>query len=126
MSGAEITVQTKRVYDPPTPADGERVLVMRFWPRGIRKDHIDRWERDLSPPPELIRGWKRGVLSWAQFAARYQEVMQTQQQKIASLAEHSEQRALTLLCGCRDEKHCHRSLLRDMIQERAGALGGRE
>ena len=120
MSGAEITVQTKRVYDPPTPADGERVLVMRFWPRGIRKDHIDRWERDLRAPPELIREWKRGALSWAQFAARYRKAMQDQGDKIADLAELAKTRTLTLLCGCRDEEHCHRSLLRTMIEKKTG------
>ncbi|MQM31811.1 MAG: hypothetical protein CRU78_15340, partial [Candidatus Accumulibacter phosphatis] len=28
-------VKLKRVYEPPAPADGTRVLVDRLWPRGV-------------------------------------------------------------------------------------------
>ena len=30
-------VRVRRVYDPPDPADGHRVLVDRLWPRGLSK-----------------------------------------------------------------------------------------
>mgnify|MGYP001501160956 CR=1 FL=1 len=35
--------------DAPDPDDGFRVLVMRLWPRGIRKGLVDTWDRGLSP-----------------------------------------------------------------------------
>jgi uncharacterized protein YeaO (DUF488 family) len=31
-------IRTKRVYDPPAPEDGTRVLVDRLWPRGLTKE----------------------------------------------------------------------------------------
>jgi len=40
-------LRTKRVYDPPEKSDGTRVLVMRLWPRGIKKSAVDLWLKDL-------------------------------------------------------------------------------
>ncbi len=34
-------IQTKRIFDPPAHADGHRLLVMRVWPRGVRKERVD-------------------------------------------------------------------------------------
>jgi uncharacterized protein YeaO (DUF488 family) len=31
-------IRTNRVYDPPDPSDGFRVLVDRLWPRGVAKE----------------------------------------------------------------------------------------
>jgi len=51
------TFHTGRVYDPPAPDDGFRVLVDRLWPRGLRKDAaaIDLWAKDATPSTELRR-----------------------------------------------------------------------
>ncbi|MYW66876.1 DUF488 family protein [Streptomyces sp. SID8379] len=48
----------RRVYDPPAPADGTRVLVDRLWPRGISKERaaVDEWLKDIAPSKEL-RTW---------------------------------------------------------------------
>ena len=47
----------KRVYDPPEPGDGTRVLVDRLWPRGLRKDAaaLDEWLREVAPSDGLRR-----------------------------------------------------------------------
>jgi len=49
----------KTVFDPPEPSDGKRFLVMRFWPRGISKEKVDSWMKELGTPKEVIRKWKR-------------------------------------------------------------------
>ena len=28
---------------------------MRFWPRGVKRAHIDEWIRDLAPSGELLK-----------------------------------------------------------------------
>ena len=35
---------------------------------------------------------------------------------MASLRRRTEVETVTLLCGCRDESHCHRTLLKALIQ----------
>ena len=48
-------IRLKRVYEAREEADGLRVLVMRRWPRGIRKDRIDVWLRELGADLALLR-----------------------------------------------------------------------
>jgi uncharacterized protein YeaO (DUF488 family) len=115
-----MSVAIKCIYDPPDRSDGYRVLVMRFWPRGIRKDRVDVWEKDLGTSPDLIKAWKGGKIAWAEFSRRYRTEMRSQLCKIADLAELSRTRPVTLLCGCKDETRCHRILLQQMVAKAAG------
>jgi uncharacterized protein YeaO (DUF488 family) len=41
-------VRVRRVYDQPSPDDGQRLLVDRLWPRGLSKENarIDEWVKD--------------------------------------------------------------------------------
>ncbi|HMA46551.1 MAG TPA: DUF488 family protein, partial [Frankiaceae bacterium] len=50
-------VRLRRVYDPPAPGDGARVLVDRIWPRGLRRADaaVDEWAKDVAPSPALRR-----------------------------------------------------------------------
>ncbi|MFD1046842.1 DUF488 domain-containing protein [Kibdelosporangium lantanae] len=47
-------IQVARVYDPPKPGDGTRVLVDRLWPRGVPKGAFDQWCRAVAPSDELL------------------------------------------------------------------------
>lgn len=51
-------VALKRVYEPPSDADGARILVDRLWPRGLSKDRarVDLWLKQIAPTTEL-RQW---------------------------------------------------------------------
>ena len=51
-------VQVRRVYDPPKPEDGQRVLVDRLWPRGLSKERarLDDWCKEIAPPPSCASG----------------------------------------------------------------------
>lgn len=50
-------VRIRRVYEPPSPGDGKRVLVDRLWPRGIRRENaaIDLWLKEIAPSDALRR-----------------------------------------------------------------------
>jgi uncharacterized protein YeaO (DUF488 family) len=110
-----MNVKIKCIYDKPEPDDGYRLLVMRKWPRGVRKDSVDAWEKELGTPPELIQKWKEGSVTWSEFSRKYLLAMKAQSDKIGDLAARAKTQTVTLLCGCRDEKHCHRSLLKQLI-----------
>src|SRR5689334_22330013 len=55
--GALKMIAIKRVYEPPSAADGTRFLVERLWPRGMRKDALplDSWLKDAGPTTALRR-----------------------------------------------------------------------
>ena len=109
--------RTKRVKEPRAPEDGTRVLVMRLWPRGVKKTHVDAWERDLAPPVELMRGFLAGEIPWSVYKKKYVAAVKKQgKEKLAELRARSEGgETITLLCWCADESRCHRSLLRDLL-----------
>jgi uncharacterized protein YeaO (DUF488 family) len=109
-------IRTKRVYDPPSRDDGYRLLVMRLWPRGVRKDAVDAWHKDLAPSVELLRGYQSGEVDWREFARRYRAEMRGQRELIGELSRRAKRRTVTLLCGCKDESRCHRTLLKKLVE----------
>src|SRR5689334_18351185 len=63
----------KRVYAPPDPSDGLRILVDRLWPRGLAKEKakIDLWLKDIAPSDALRRAVHGKLVDWEQFLAEY-------------------------------------------------------
>ncbi len=119
-------VKTKRVYEPPSPEDGTRVLVMRFYPHGVKRDQFHEWRKELGTAPDLIKAWKAGHISWDEFARRYEaQIAADPQAQVAldELAQRAQCETITLLCACEDETHCHRTLLKALIEQRMKALG---
>ncbi|MBN9551677.1 MAG: DUF488 family protein, partial [Alphaproteobacteria bacterium] len=51
-------IAVKRAYEAPDKADGQRVLVDRIWPRGVRKEdaELTLWLKEIAPTDEL-RKW---------------------------------------------------------------------
>jgi uncharacterized protein YeaO (DUF488 family) len=112
-----MAVKTKRVYEKREPGDGYRVLVMRYWPRGISKDKVDLWEKELGAEPDLIKLWKGDAISWSEFAQRYRQAVASQQERIKALAQRAAKGTVTLLCSCPDERRCHRILLKELVEK---------
>jgi uncharacterized protein YeaO (DUF488 family) len=106
-----------RIYDPPRPDDGARVLVMRLWPRGVRKERVDHWLRELGPDVELMRSFLGGATPWPEYVDRYLAGLERPEARAAldEVRRLARQGRVTLLCWCPDERRCHRSLLRDYL-----------
>ena len=118
--GSVSAIRTKRVYDSSDPADGTRVLIMRLWPRGIRKDRVTVWLRELGPVVTLLREFRRGAVPWPAYRERYLAGLERleAQAQVVEVLERSAEGPVTLLCGCPDEAHCHRSLLKAYLDAR--------
>ena len=110
-------VRTKSVYEPAEPADGRRVPVTRYWPRGVARAAVDEYVSALAPSRELLHAFKDGAMDWDAFRERYLVEMSAPASRaaIARLAERAGSEPVTLLCVCREESRCHRSLLRELI-----------
>lgn len=106
----------KSVYSPPEPSDGKRILVMTLWPRGVSKDKVDVWMKELGTPRDLIRRYKAGKVPWADFESEYVESLKGKEGVLRSLAAQSKQGAITLLCTEKDPSTCHRSVLKGAIE----------
>ena len=100
-----LQLHAKSVYDPAEPADGRRVLVTRYWPRGVPRATVDEYVSALAPSRELLHAFKASTMDWDAFRRRYLEEMSAPaaRAEIARLAEGAASEPLTLLCVCREE-----------------------
>ena len=121
-------IKTRRWNDPPEGDDGLRVLICRYRPRGVPKadETWDVWYPDLGPSRELhaaVYTDTASKIAWPQYRRRYLEEQLNNRQRIDELAARVRSgQTITLLCSsaCVRESRCHRSLLKQLIEDAAG------
>ena len=110
----------KRVYDPPAPDDGLRVLVDRLWPRGLTKEkaRIDLWLKDISPSDTLRRLVHGNPEKWGAFVAAYERELRRDPGKtaVATLREKLRDQPVTLVYAARDENHNNAVALKHLLE----------
>lgn len=106
----------KSVYSPADRADGKRILVMTLWPRGVSKDKVDVWMKELGSPRELIKRYKGGEASLSEFRSEYRKSLKGKEDVLRKLAKESKSGTITLLCTEKDAAICHRSVLKEAIE----------
>ena len=113
-------VAAKSIYEPASPSDGVRVLTTNYWPRGISRERAGIYRRVLGPSRDLLHAFKQGRIDWETYRGRYLAEMASAdaQMEIGRLADLARGEVVTVMCVCRDEQQCHRSLLRELINEK--------
>jgi uncharacterized protein YeaO (DUF488 family) len=123
-------LKTKRWDDPAEADDGFRLLICRYRPRALPKksETWHKWYSELGPSKELhadFYGKNGPPIGWEEYRRRYLEEIKEQDYLIKGLAELvSEGKTITLLCSsaCTDASHCHRTLLKGLIEEQVALL----
>ncbi|MEU3174657.1 MULTISPECIES: DUF488 domain-containing protein [unclassified Streptomyces] len=114
-----MSVRVRRVYEPPEPDDGTRVLVDRLWPRGLAKDlaRVDEWPKGLTPSADLRRWYHTGERPYEEFRGRYEKELTTPE--AVELLEHVRELAaqgdVTLLTAAREPKTSHAEVLARLL-----------
>jgi len=125
-----VDVRLKRVYENAAAADGRRVLIDRFWPRGVSRQQarLDEWARELAPSSDLRRWFGHDPSRFAEFRRRYEAELAGQKEKVRELRGHARDGTLTLVYAARDTEHNNAvvlaDLLRDSAKPRAQTSGG--
>jgi uncharacterized protein YeaO (DUF488 family) len=126
---AAMTIRTASVYEPPADDEGLRVLIMRYWPRGVRRERVDVWLKDAAPSTELLRAYTHAGLSWDDFAHDYREEIHERPEVLEQLRDlEREHGTLTLLCHERipPQEHCHREILQALLGQGAPRRASRK
>jgi uncharacterized protein YeaO (DUF488 family) len=115
-------VQVRRVYDPPEPDDGQRVLVDRLWPRGLSKQRarLDDWCKDIAPSTELRKWYGHEPERYAEFARRYRDELEDPDRAaaLAGLRELASAGRLTLLTATKRSDISEAAALADLLTKR--------
>ena len=125
-----MAIRVVRLGSPRERGEGLRLGTVRRPPRGVPKtehaarNFYDVWLPDLAPSEELVRQAQSSTTEgqWRAFTKAYRAEMKRPEatRLLALLAALSRDAALSVGCYCSDETRCHRSVLRELLQE-AGA-----
>jgi uncharacterized protein YeaO (DUF488 family) len=125
-------IRIVRLGTPRHPGEGTRVGTVRRPPRGVPKSQFARgnwydvWFPTLAPSVATMKAGlsAQSPADWAAFAKKYRAEMKAAEASHALdlLAALSHETNLSVGCYCEDERHCHRSILRELLTERGAAL----
>jgi uncharacterized protein YeaO (DUF488 family) len=112
--------------------EGLRIGTVRRPPRGVKKsdfgklDYYDVWLPNLAPSDTLLKAGRAAetVAEWRAFVRKYRaEMAEADASRVLDvLAALSHQTDFAVGCYCDDEARCHRSVLRELLQERGAAI----
>ncbi|MFD7922763.1 DUF488 domain-containing protein [Streptomyces sp. NPDC059740] len=118
--GAGREVRVRRVYDPPEPEDGTRVLVDRLWPRGLAKDaaHLDMWCKEVAPSAELRRWFGHRSERFAEFTEAYRAELAepAREEALRDLLDRAGKGPLTLLTASKNPDESHVAVLLEAVR----------
>ena len=112
-------IRTARIYEDVGPDDGQRVLVDRIWPRGIRKDdpRVGIWCKDVAPSKELREWYHHQPERFDEFAARYEAEL-AGNPALDELRRLTKRGVVTLVTATREIEGSHVAVLATMLRKR--------
>ncbi len=111
-----MTIKIKRVYEPAERGDGVRILVDRLWPRGVTKEAIDLWLKDIAPSNELRNWFHHEEPKWASFRTKYLKELSANKGAVAELRKATKGKTVTLLYGARDTEHNQARVIAEFLK----------
>ena len=114
------------------PNEGVRLGTVRRPPRGIPKDRFasdnwyDIWLPNLAPSAALVAAAQKhhDRTSWTRFVTKYRAEMARPDNSrvLDALAALSHDANFSVGCYCEDEQRCHRSILRQILEEHGAKI----
>jgi len=128
-----MAIRIVRLGSPRAPGEGVRIGTVRRPPRGVPKReyasrHLyDVWLPNLAPSEPLLaqaRASAADERGWRAFKRRYlAEMGRPEASRIWDLlAALSHASNFSIGCYCPDESRCHRSVMRELLEERGASL----
>jgi len=128
-----MSVRIVRLGTPRVKGEGTRIGTVRRPPRGVprsqfaKQNWYDVWFPTLAPSTETMKLGQAATTpaQWAAFTRKYKAELGSPEARHALdlLAALSHSANFSVGCYCEDEKHCHRSILRQLLVERGAKVG---
>src|SRR5215813_9851177 len=113
-------IRLKRAHEPPASDDGNRILIDRLWPRGVKKTDaaIDEWMKEIEPSTKLRKWFSHDPERWQEFWRRYQTEIWHHPDEFDRLRMLAQRGRITLVFSAHDEAHNDAVVLKDLHLER--------
>ena len=128
MTVSIVRLGTERKKD-----EGLRIGTVRRPPRGVPKSEFasqnwyDVWLPNIAPSLELMKIAQAVETDkgWEKFTKQYRAEMSDKEKSrvLDLLAALSHSANFSVGCYCENESRCHRSLLRELLEERGAKIG---
>jgi uncharacterized protein YeaO (DUF488 family) len=112
-------IRIKRVYDTASPEDGQRFLVDRLWPRGVKKENLNvvAWLKDSAPSNDLRHWYGHDPDKWCEFNERYFKELDSRPEAWHPLLESARKGDITLLFSTRELERNNAVSLRAYLEK---------
>ena len=127
-----MTIRVVRLGSPRAKDEGLRLGTVRRPPRGVpkaefaKRDFYDVWLPDLAPSEALLKAGQHAAdeKAWRRFEQRYGAEMKRPEASrlLGLLAALSQKTNLSVGCYCENESHCHRSVLKVLLQQHGATV----
>ena len=127
-----MSVRVVRLGSPRVSGEGIRIGTVRRPPRGVPKakfsseDWYDVWFPNLAPSVETMKLGQGATTpaQWTTFTKKYKAEMAAPDaaHAVALLAALSHTAHFSVGCYCEDERHCHRSVLKQLLIEQGAKV----
>ena len=127
-----MTIRIVRLGSPRRRNEGLRIGTVRRPPRGVRKEDYaskniyDVWFPNLSPSEALLKEALAidSEKSWKAFKRKFMAEMKLPEVRrdLDLIAALSHQTNFAIGCYCKDESRCHRSILRELLEQRGAKV----
>lgn len=113
-------ISLARVYDKDEAGDRPRFLVERLWPRGVRREALQRseWLPDVGPSHELRKWFGHEPTKWDDFRRRYFAELDETPDVWQPLIDAAASGDITLLYSSRDAEHNNAVALKEYLTAR--------
>ncbi len=110
-------INLHRAYDSSMPREGERFLVERLWPRGVKKSDlpVDGWLKEVAPSTGLRQWFSHDPVKWEEFRRRYFRELDANPGAWGALLEAAREEDVTLVYSSRDTEHNNAVALREYL-----------
>ncbi len=113
-------IKLKRVYERIEVTDGERILVDRLWPRGIRRStsNVDIWVKNVAPSNELRKWYAHDPKKWQSFKKRYLKELDGNSalDKLVNIVLNAD--PVTLLYASKEKKQNNATILLTVLKKK--------
>ncbi|MEK6347054.1 MAG: DUF488 family protein [Burkholderia sp.] len=127
-----MAIRVVRLGSPREPGEGVRIGTVRRPPPGVpnaeiaTRDYYDVWLPVLAPSEALVKVAHAAATEaeWRAFTRRFRaEMAHGEAGKVLDLlAALSHGSDFSIGCYCEDEAHCHRGILRRLLESRGAAV----